>query len=114
MKEAINTTITKKNIDTVNKTDISQASNKTVDTSSSNKSDKVKFLDKSRSNQRTDTENIFNTVNKSRSVQTKAANYISLYIEEYLNIKVGNRIDFANAILKNEKQLKVNQECIIA
>ena len=26
--------------------------------------------------------------------------------------KVGNRIDFANAILKNENKLKVNQECI--
>ena len=38
--------------------------------------------------------------------QTKAANAISLCIEESLNSKVGNRIDFANAILKNEKIIK--------
>ena len=35
--------------------------------------------------------------------KTKSANAISLSIENYLNSKVGNRIDFANAILKNEK-----------
>ena len=35
--------------------------------------------------------------------QTKAANSISLRIEEYLKSKVGNLIDFANGILKNEK-----------
>ena len=38
--------------------------------------------------------------------QIKAANYISLYIEESLNIKVGNRIDFANAIMKNENRIQ--------
>ena len=27
---------------------------------------------------------------------------------------MGNRIDLTNAILKNEKNLKANQECIIA
>ena len=37
--------------------------------------------------------------------QTKAVNSISLRIEEYLKIKMGNRIDFANAILKNGKKL---------
>ena len=57
VKEAITPPIAKNNIDTVNKTDKSQASNKTVDTSSRNKSDKVKSLDKSRSTQRTYTEN---------------------------------------------------------
>ena len=35
--------------------------------------------------------------------QTKAYNDISLCIKESLKSKVGNRIDFANAILKNEK-----------
>ena len=35
--------------------------------------------------------------------QTKATNDISLCIEESLKIKVGNRIDFANSMLKNEK-----------
>ena len=45
---------------------------------------------------------------------TKAANYISLRIEEYLKSKMGNRIDFVNDTLKNEKHLKANQECIIA
>ena len=34
--------------------------------------------------------------------QIKAANYISLRIEEYFNIKVGNCIDFANAVKKGE------------
>ena len=36
----------------------------------------------------------------------KAFNVISLSIEESLKSKVGNRIDFANANLKNEKKLK--------
>ena len=35
--------------------------------------------------------------------QTKAYNYIAFRIEESLKSKVGNRIDFANAILENEK-----------
>ena len=35
--------------------------------------------------------------------QTKAVNEISLLIEESLKSEVGNHIDFANAILKNEK-----------
>ena len=46
--------------------------------------------------------------------QTNSFNAISFCMEESLKIKIGNRIDFANAILKNEKNLKVNQECIIA
>ena len=54
VNEAITPPIAEKNIETVNKTDKSQASNISVDTSSSNKSDKYKSLDKSRSNQRTD------------------------------------------------------------
>ena len=47
----------KKKIYTFNKTEKSQASNKTVDTHKSNKTDKVKSIDKSRSTQRTDTVN---------------------------------------------------------
>ena len=67
VKESINPPISsKKKIDTVKKTDKSQVSNKTVDTPRSNKTDKVKSLDKSRSNKRTDTEN---TVSKSGSIQ---------------------------------------------
>ena len=46
--------------------------------------------------------------------QTKAANDISLRIEEYLNGELGNRIDIANDILKNETKLKANQEFIIS
>ena len=58
-KEAITPTISeKKKIDTVNKTEKSQAPNKIVDTLKSNKIDNVKSIDKSRSTQRTDTENI--------------------------------------------------------
>ena len=45
---------------------------------------------------------------------SKADDAISFLIEESLEIEVGNHIDFANAILKNEKNLKVNQEYIIA
>ena len=46
VKEAITPPIPQKEIDKVNKTEKSKASNKTVDTSSSNKSDKGKYLDK--------------------------------------------------------------------
>ena len=44
----------------------------------------------------------------------KSDNDISLRIEESSKSKVGNRIDFSNAILENEKNLKANQEFIIA
>ena len=46
--------------------------------------------------------------------KTKAENALSLRIEESLKSKIGNRIDFANAISKNEKKLKANQAFIIA
>ena len=66
MEEAITPPISTKNkIDTVNKTEKSKASNKTVDTPKINKTDTVKSLEKSRSTQRSDTEN---TVDKSRSI----------------------------------------------
>ena len=39
--------------------------------------------------------------------QTKSENAISLRIEESLKSKMGYHIDFANAIMKNEKKLKV-------
>ena len=38
--------------------------------------------------------------------QNQADNSISLHIEESLKSEVGNRIDFANAILINEKYFK--------
>ena len=69
VKEAITPPIAKKKIDEVNKTEKSQASNKTIDGYSSNKSDKVKSLDKSIFTQRTDTLKIFNKVNKSSIFQ---------------------------------------------
>ena len=49
----------KKNIYTVNKTDKSRESNKAVDKYRSNKNDKVKSIDKSRSTQITNTEKAF-------------------------------------------------------
>ena len=56
VKEAITPPISAKNkIDTVNKTEKSQTSNKTVDTTKRNITDTVKSLDKSISTQRTDT-----------------------------------------------------------
>ena len=61
VREAITPPISeKKKINTVNKTQKSQASNKKVDTLRSNKTEKVKLIDESRSTQRNDTENIFN------------------------------------------------------
>ena len=76
MKESITPPISeKKKIDTVNKTEKSQASNKKVGTSKSNKTDKVKSIHKSRSTQRTDTENI---IDKSMSIQrTNLSNKIT-------------------------------------
>ena len=46
--------------------------------------------------------------------QTKSANDILLRIENYLKSEVGDRIVFANAILKNEKKIKANREFITA
>ena len=40
----------------------------------------------------------------------KAATAISLRVEDSLKSKVGNCIDFPNAILKNENTFKANQE----
>ena len=68
VKEAITPPISKKNIDTVNKKQKSQESNKTVDTPKINKSEKVKSLYKSRYTIITDTENMVKKVNKSRSI----------------------------------------------
>ena len=57
-KEDITPLMSEKNkIDTVKKTEKSQAYNKTVHTPRSNKTDKANSIDKSRSAQRTDTEN---------------------------------------------------------
>ena len=73
MEEAINPPISEENrIDTVNKIEKSQASNKTVDTPKKHKTYTVKSLDKSRSTQRTDIEN---TVDKSRFIPR--SNYYS-------------------------------------
>ena len=83
MKEAITPPISeKKNIDAFNKADKSQASNKIVDTPRSNKTDKVKSLDKSRSTQRNDTEN---TVDKSRSISITSLSNKSIRIEKPTN-----------------------------
>ena len=59
VEEAITPPISSKNkIDTVKRTEKSQASNKAVETPKRNKTDKVKSIDKSRSTQITDTVNI--------------------------------------------------------
>ena len=72
-------------MDTVNKTEKSQAPNKTVDTTKSNKTDTVKSLDKSRSTQRTDTEN---TVDKSRYIPRSNYSNKSNRIENPLEIQI--------------------------
>ena len=52
----------KKEIDTVNKTEKSQAANNTEDKPKRNKTNTIKSLDKSRSIKRTDTENTVDTL----------------------------------------------------
>ena len=46
--------------------------------------------------------------------QTKADNNIAIRVEESLKNQLGDRIDFANAILENKKEIKVNRYFIIA
>ena len=86
MKEATNPTVSeKKKIDTVKKTEKSQASKKTVDTSKRNKNDTIKTIHKSESNQITDT---VNTVDKSRSIPGTNLSYISTRIEKPTEIDI--------------------------
>ena len=54
-------------------------------------------------------ESAFDSIN-----QTKFDNDIAMSIEKSLTSQVGNIIYFANAILKNQKWLKVNINCIIS
>ena len=68
LKEAITPSIEKNNIDTVNKIKNPQASKRKKDKAISNKSEKVKSLDESRSTHRTETEDTENSVNNSRSI----------------------------------------------
>ena len=75
----------KKKIETVNKIEKSQESNKTVDTFKSNKTDTVKSIEKSRSTQRTDT---VNTVDKSRSITGANLSNISTRIENPTEIDI--------------------------
>ena len=83
VKKDITHTIAKKKIDTVNRTDKSQEYNKKIDTSSRNKSEKVKSLYKSRSTQIIETENTVKTVNKSRSILSDSLSGKSTKIENY-------------------------------
>ena len=46
--------------------------------------------------------------------QTKAGNAILMRKEESFRSEVGNHIDVANAILKNEIIINAKKECIIA
>ena len=70
VKESITPINAKNNIDTFNKTQKPQASKRKKDKYTSNKPDKGKSLDKSRSTQRTETEDILKAVNKSRSISS--------------------------------------------
>ena len=76
MKEAITHPTSKNKIDTINETDKPQVSKSKKDKSISNKSnkgrlsDKSRWLDKSSSSQRTETEDTMKTVNKSRSISS--------------------------------------------
>ena len=82
VKESITPPIAKNNIDTVNKIEKSQASKRKIDRSSSNKSDKCKSLDKSRSTQRTETEDTVKTLNKSRYISSASLSEKSTKIEK--------------------------------
>ena len=90
VKESITPPISKHKVDTVNKTEKSQASKKTVDTSSSNKYGKGKSLDESRSTQRTDTENTVNKVNESRYISRTSLSNKSTKIEKPSKIDISN------------------------
>ena len=80
MKEAVTPTISSKNnIDKFNKKEKSQASNKTVDTPQNNKTEKFQSIDKSISNQITDTEN---TGDKSGSIPRTSLSNKSTRIEK--------------------------------
>ena len=86
VEEAITTNISeKRKMDTVNKTEKSQASNKTVDTHKIKNTDTVKSFDKKRSTQITDA---VNTVYKSRSIQGTYFFYISTRIEKPTEIDI--------------------------
>ena len=86
VQESINPPISsKKKIETVNRTEKSQASNKIVDTPKINKTDTVKSLDKSRFTQIIDTEN---TVDKSRSIPISNYSDKSTRIEKNPEINI--------------------------
>ena len=70
VKESITPPIAKNNIDIVKKIEKPQASKRIKDKSISIKSDKGISLDKSRSTQRTETEDTVESVNKSRSISS--------------------------------------------
>ena len=80
VKEDITLPIAKNNIDTVNKTEKSRA--KKIKKSSSNKSHKSKSLDKSKSNLRTELEDIVKSVNMSGSISSASLTEKSTKIEK--------------------------------
>ena len=45
--------------------------------------------------------------------QSKTTNAISLRIEEYLNIKISDRIDFANAIFEKRRKNSMRTKCVL-
>ena len=99
VKEAITPQFTaRKKIDRVNKIEKSQASKETVDTPKSNKTDKFKSIDQSRSNQRTDTEN---TVDKSGSIPRTNLSNKSTRIENPSEIDI-HRDDLSVSVLSGQ------------
>ena len=77
----------KRRFETVNKTEKSKSSNKTVDKSKSNKIDTVKSIDKSRYAEITDT---VNKVDKSRTIPGTNLSNISARIENPTEIDMFN------------------------
>ena len=88
VKEAITSTIAKHNIYTVNKTEKSQAPKGKIYRFSSNKYDKGKSLDKSRSTKITWTEYTLKSVNKSRSISSDSSFEKSTKIEKNKEIDI--------------------------
>ena len=103
VSESITPPIEKKKIDTVNKTEKSQASIKKLDTSSSNRSENGKSLDKSRYTQRPYTENTINKINKSRSNSRTGLSNKSTKIEKPLEIDIINN-DLNISVLSGQNE----------
>ena len=107
VKEAITPPILRNNIKTVKKKEKLQVSKIKIDKSSSNKSEKGKSLDKSRSTKIIETEDTFKTVNKSRSVSSARVSLKSIKIENPNEIDISKYNSNLSGISGHEESLSI-------